>query len=166
VLRQLPAVFQIGGPFFKESCMIKFFSDRVTPVAPLDRVLASVRRNPEALQREIGEHVRGSLMVTQEDALQIGSFHKEGALNLLREKAGELQARHQRLAACNFRDDDPRLAKVLLQRSVLAAILTGDSKLVADVTAQLNRWLSDIGLPEMTDALRKDAREAGFKLSN
>jgi len=49
---------------------------------------------------------------------------------------------------------------------VLAAILTGDSKLVADVTAQLNRWLSDIGLPEMTDAVRKDAREAGFKLSS
>jgi hypothetical protein len=87
-------------------------------------------------------------------------------VTLLREKAGELQARHQRLAACNFRDDDPRLAKVLLQKSVLAAILTGDSKLIADVTAQLNGWLSDIGVPEMTDAVRKDAREAAFKLSS
>jgi hypothetical protein len=56
--------------------MLNFLSKRVTPVAPLDRVLTSVRRNPEALQREIGEHVRSSMMVTQENALQIGCFQR------------------------------------------------------------------------------------------
>jgi hypothetical protein len=126
--------------------MFAFLSQRVARVAPLDQMLAAVRRHPEALQREIGGHVRSTFLATQEDALQRGSFREEDALALLREKADDLQARHQRLTACNFRDNDPLLAKLLLQESALATLLTGDKKLASDATAQLNRWFHDIGL--------------------
>lgn len=133
---------------------------RRSPLAPLEHALEVLRQQPRPVQQQTAQQVRSSPLAMQQDAVQIGSSRKEGASSLLRETQGELQAMRRRLQAAGIRADEPRLAKVLLQESVLEAILDKDGAVADAAMGQLDAWLRDVGVPGMRE-VRTEAQDAG-----